>query len=286
MKIFVNASEIAGICGMHKYRSSETALEDVWMKNYRNEAKDLILTKEQILAKKCETLTADVMRRLANENIELGSTNTKVITELQSIQPDDHVRAGMLMAEVITDRANLISKVQNTNDMIKLDKHLETIIDPALLAEYNGIKHCARGIVNEDNDLNTYEQTTDELVVERNDKVYRKVILSTVDDDYEECTYIVCGRVDGITNGDTIVESKNRMHRLFECIPEYEQVQLEVYLWLTGFTKAILIQSHNSNQSVLHYEKSLEKWSEIMMNFELFHEKLQMFRNDKKHVKR
>ena len=118
------------------------------------------------------------------------------------------------------------------------------------------------------------------MVMDRNNRVYRKAILSTCDDSYTECDYIVSGCVDGIINGDTVVESKNRMRRLLKTIPEYEQVQLEVYLWLTGFKKAVLVESYNTEQFTIPYEHSPDKWKEILMNFELFHEELQLFRTD------
>ena len=286
MKIFVNASDIAAVCGMHKYRPSETALVDIWIKNYRSESKGVGLSSKQVLAKKSESLSRDVMHRLVSENIGMGSTNTKLVSEIKTIQVDEHGvpkdgrRAGSIMAEVLTERAKLVSKIKSTSDVVKLDQHLSDVLPATLLSEYTGVKHCTRGIANETRDISKYEETTGDVVIDRNDKVFRKVILNTTDDAHVECEYVLSGCVDGITNGDTIVESKNRMRRLFHSIPEYEQVQLEVYMWLTGLKKAILVENYDSTQSVLHYEHSPSMWSEIVMNFELFHENLQLFRAD------
>lgn len=55
------------------------------------------------------------------------------------------------------------------------------------------------------------------------------------------------GRIDGRLEDDedTIVEIKNRMNRLFNRIPEYEMVQVHVYMFLTGAQKCLFIERYN-----------------------------------------
>jgi hypothetical protein len=170
--------------------------------------------------------------------------------------------------------------VATTTNTDAIDKHLSAVLGPDLISEYTGMKQCAIGVANEARDLARFEHFTGDVVLDRNNRVYRKVILSTCDDSYTRCDYIVSGCVDGIINGDTVVESKNRMRRLFKTIPEYEQVQLEVYMWLTDLKKAVLVENYDTEQFIIPYEHSPDKWKEIVINFELFHEELQLFRND------
>ena len=287
-QIFINASEMASLCGMHKYRPSEVAMVEVWRRNYRTEAEGIGLSS---LGRLAYSSNVNVIQKLARENIILENKNkvsssTQILTELQTIKfdndgvPEDGARAGVILAKVLTERAKLVACAKTTSHMNDLDKHLATCLDPSILSEYTGAKHCARGIVNETNDINKFEKETGMCVEDRNEHVYSKEILTTCDDEHKECEYIVRGKVDGTSNGDTVIESKNRMRRLFKFIPEYEQVQLEVYMWLTGYDKAILIENFNLEQSVLNYDQSPTKWSEIETNFGLFHEQLQMFRSD------
>ena len=67
-------------------------------------------------------------------------------------------------------------------------------------------------------------------------------------DDY---CILLKGKVDGIA-GDTVVETKNRTRRLFKELREYERVQLECYMYLTGYQKAILTEHYNDTNHLLN----------------------------------
>ena len=163
MKICVNASEIASICGMHRYKPKELALVEVWMKNFRSESKDVRMSNKQVIAKKAEALPFDVIQTLANDNISFGSKNNTVLTKLKTLQtnangiPSDPALAGRLMAEVLTERAQLVATTYNTD---ALDKNLSAVLSPSLLSDYTGMKQCAIGIANETQDLARYERLT------------------------------------------------------------------------------------------------------------------------------
>lgn len=62
--------------------------------------------------------------------------------------------------------------------------------------------------------------------------------------------YKIVGRIDRIErndiNGDvTLIEIKNRMHRLFYKVKEYEYIQVQIYLFLTGLHRAKLVEQWN-----------------------------------------
>ena len=63
---------------------------------------------------------------------------------------------------------------------------------------------------------------------------------------------ILKGKVDGIS-GDTVVEAKNRQNRLFMELRDYERVQLEAYMFLTGYNKSVLTEHYNDTSNQIHY---------------------------------
>lgn len=59
----------------------------------------------------------------------------------------------------------------------------------------------------------------------------------------------IVGKVDCIEDDGTIIEIKNRRHKLFSEIPDYEKVQLMAYLWLSGQESGILRQYYRGKHS-------------------------------------
>ena len=82
---------------------------------------------------------------------------------------------------------------------------------------------------------------------------------------------VIVGKIDGISsNGKTLVETKQRRNCFFECIPVYEKVQLECYLWLTGIEQAIHVQNYNGEQKHMLYKSDPVLWSQIQSRLEAF----------------
>jgi hypothetical protein len=63
---------------------------------------------------------------------------------------------------------------------------------------------------------------------------------------------VLKGKVDGISD-DTVVEAKNRQNRLFIELRDYERVQLEAYMFLTGYNKSVLTEHYNDTSHQINY---------------------------------
>jgi hypothetical protein len=75
-----------------------------------------------------------------------------------------------------------------------------------------------------------------------------------IENEYGSFPWFIGGKIDGITKDrKTLVEIKNRVNRLFRIIPQYESVQVQMYLQLLGLEKAILVECLKTKEhSVLH----------------------------------
>ena len=62
---------------------------------------------------------------------------------------------------------------------------------------------------------------------------------------------VLQGKIDGISqDGQTILEAKTRMHRLFLQLREYEHIQTRCYLEMVpSSTKALLVEAHFASQT-------------------------------------
>ena len=113
-----------------------------------------------------------------------------------------------------------------------------------------------RGTINEPKSLHKSEQRNKVMITNRNDKLYTTQLHQD-----SACTIILQGKIDGMTNGDTVVESKNRARRLFYKIPNYEKVQLEAYMCLTNTEKSLHIENFNKTTNELYYYHDETFWN-------------------------
>lgn len=95
------------------------------------------------------------------------------------------------------------------------------------------------------------------------------------------------GLIDGRKRVDkeSIVEIKNRQKRLFGKVPEYEAIQCQVYMKLTGSKRCTLIEQYreSTNEFQLEYDDAL--WTqEIMPSLVAFAKRLVEFQNCTDHA--
>ena len=65
-------------------------------------------------------------------------------------------------------------------------------------------------------------------------------------------------------NNEYVVETKNRTRRLFNMIPDYEKVQLNAYMFMTGKKKAIHIECYNDQQNQTEYGFDKLFWEDCL----------------------
>ena len=112
-----------------------------------------------------------------------------------------------------------------------------------------------RGNIKENKNLNTIEKKKNIKIEQRNSKMYTKELYRG--DNY---CLIIRGKVDGITDENNIIETKNRTRRLFNELRDYEQVQLECYMFLTGLNDAMLLEHYNEESNCIKYSHNEEFW--------------------------
>ena len=121
-----------------------------------------------------------------------------------------------------------------------------------------------RGNVKENTNLNTLQKKSNITIEQRNSRMYTKELIRT--DNY--CV-VLRGKVDGMS-GDTVIEAKNRCNRLFKELRDYERVQLEAYMFLTGYNKSILTEHYNDTSFQIEYARDKQFWSECVSSIETF----------------
>jgi 5-hydroxyisourate hydrolase-like protein (transthyretin family) len=132
--------------------------------------------------------------------------------------------------------------------------HLAPEVRGLLAAEAKSEVRMKRGLNNENKILNTYEVDHKVEVTERNTK--------NLNMDFG--TFKLTGRTDGwVAAHNRIVDSKDRT-RFFPEVPIYDEIQLRVYMKMTGATESELIENFpDGTKRVTKFMNDTEKWDLI-----------------------
>jgi 5-hydroxyisourate hydrolase-like protein (transthyretin family) len=132
--------------------------------------------------------------------------------------------------------------------------HLTPEVRGLLAAEAKSEVRMKRGLNNENKILNTYEVDHNVEVTERNTK--------NLNMDFG--TFKLTGRTDGwVAAHNRIVDSKDRT-RFFPEVPIYDEIQLRVYMKMTGATESELIENFpDGTKRVTKFMNDVEKWDLI-----------------------
>ena len=129
--------------------------------------------------------------------------------------------------------------------------------------EISRLANTRYGVANEEDGIAQYEACRGVHVV-RTNKLYTLPIL-TADEPSPMYTAMLCGRVDGLIGDDTVVEMKHRVNRLFRRIPEYEDVQMQCYLQLTGRDKGVLVERYGSSIHSMPVRRDDVFWNDVLL---------------------
>jgi antitoxin component YwqK of YwqJK toxin-antitoxin module len=66
------------------------------------------------------------------------------------------------------------------------------------------------------------------------------------------------------------VEVKNRTKSFFATLRDYEKTQIHLYMWMTGFSKAKLVEKHNEKIRVTEIYNNVDYTQEILEYLVIF----------------
>ena len=257
--IYFNASDIAALINKNPYKNSEDVIYDILCKINKEENKRELNKFNNI--SKNETI--NLLNNL-HKSEEISTDNLNKFKEkLEKVKSDEE--NSRLNKELIEMISKDCVNAKNTDDCLKKQKSLEDKIKKNLkrsnedIGDYlNGFINKKRGIKNEKQIIENFSKKNNVVIKENNSKLYKLKLFTK-----NENSFYICGKIDGIED-DTLIEIKNRKNRLFSFIPEYEKIQVEIYLRLTNMKKGKLIQNFNEEQSVFLLDSNEELWDMII----------------------
>ena len=235
----VSASKVAALIGLNPYQNVHETMYD-------------LLCKNKLIRARIAELEEQAHRKPFQE-------------VLQSVLEDSSIRgvisAGVRACQKTLDIQGVLSEVERTaKTAVDLRySHFAPDVQSAIVGEIRGKVQKQRGLNNENNILDQYEEKHDVKVVERNTKNMRK--------DFGK--FVMIGRTDGwVESEKRIVDSKERT-RMWPQVPLYDEIQLRCYMAMTGAPEAELIERFpNGTSRVTKYLNDADKWGTIQIAIE------------------
>jgi hypothetical protein len=225
----VYASQGAACIGDNKHKKICDAVETFWerahLPSYKEALKrNMIMTTNEIIDRleKNHPKIADIMKVAGSEE----ETSTDVAKKYNKLSSE------------FTKYANLNYISHEFYDVVD-DAIRKTTYTTYGNAQESKVFEYVRGTLGID-------------VVE--DPSFYKSQIGVIENEYGSFPWFIGGKIDGITQDrKTLIEIKNRVNRLFRVIPQYESIQIQMYLQLLGLEKAILVECLKTKErSVLH----------------------------------
>ena len=212
--ITIGASDVAACIGLNPYQSSESIVKKIISRYFPNNG---VITNEQ---KAIELLASTEISTQINLDIstQAGAISTSV------------------MNQIVKDASN------------KLDGVFEEE-DKKLVVDYLQSKaNTIHGIRNEDKTAEDCNRQTDRMLI-KDSRFHCFTLLQT-----EKYLFQLVGKIDRLELDEdgkmTLIEIKNRVNRLFNCVKEYEHIQVQTYLKLLDLENAKLIEQYRDKQTM------------------------------------
>lgn len=234
------ASNVAALIGLNPYKKQSEILESIWSK--RSPAKF-----RQVFQK---ALNKDIKSVVANDicNVPVASSlSAKALNVARSaISAEEIVQTGAALHKAVQDTVDASLKRQKSlesalasgdrqvAEQLRLAKEESARLQQSSInvkAELQKKLYTSFGTKREHDAITEYERRNGETVTRYHG--FKSIEIGKM---------IITGGIDGMLGDDTILEVKNRTRRIFDTVPTYERVQVEIYMRMYDKPKAVLLQ--------------------------------------------
>ncbi len=229
--VILKASNVAAMVGRHKYKPRSEVFDEL-VKKYAP-----------------EKFTGKTKEDKATEALAVSSAAREVLESALNIKAENSTQVQRVFKEA-RDQINFDPKLNN-EQKAEVIEHLRTKV------------YTTHGTRSEDKTSDKVETDEGARLV-RDDSFYRLDVCKL-----GEMQYVIMGRVDRIEErpdgSKVLVEIKNRTNRLFNSVPEYEFIQIQVYLQMLGLVHARLVEQYNNQVKSHDVDRDEETWTNELL---------------------
>ena len=203
-------------------------------------------TQARLVAAKATAAAASAAKRAAVAMADASAAN-RVVMETQRLESlDAMVSATLRKPSVAHSLQRAVASSTSTTEALKRFAAKTHARDPRVVCELNNTVSCRMGKKMEAKNIEQYSavHVPAHVNLDVKQRGYTRAGLKTS----LGTSYTLFGRLDGLRDDGTVVETKNRRNRLFGYVPAYERIQLHAYMILTSTTQAVLVENFEEDQ--------------------------------------
>lgn len=262
MEICIYASDLSVITGHNKFKSENEIILKLWEKNFPEDYSEIlskINLNEKIDISLIQETSEDYIKRVAEE-YNLKDIEKHLVSCKQS---KDTI-------ELNKSKEKVLKTIKNVP--IEKKKVLRDCLTSKINTDF--------GIKNENSGLKKYIEISNENV-KLFDKFIKRTIFKT-----PRFKWSIGGRIDGINEEETtVIEIKNRVHKLFHKLRDYEKIQIFAYMFILNKNKSKLVECFKKKNecdiNIIDVEFDKNFWeNNICVKIESFIKKFQKFLNN------
>jgi hypothetical protein len=188
----------------------------------------------------------------------VASGRQEAAQAIQSIQS----AVGALNRDTTKSSAGLVAKQAEIKANVAANTSLTTTEKQQLIDLMKTATNTHHGVSNEVSGYQIFAECMGKPCASQQ-KGLKHIVMS--DDRFD---WVLTGRLDGLTADGEVVEIKNRTKGLFGRIRDYEAVQLQAYIHMTGAPLGYLLELHRLADGRMDYDiKTLSRDPEFMTGF-------------------
>jgi hypothetical protein len=235
--------------------------------------RDLVKTFEEEVLKKINKREYKVYINNIKEKIVLNEQKEQTPEIIK--QNDEHyknilskdqylgIKIGIENLKIINDKeTNIKDKKEKIKEVIKEDE----ILDIA-----NSVINTKNGIFKEDLSIKLFEKEYNIGVIRKQEYTIKHI----------KDNYYIHGKIDGILETDLcLLEAKNRQSNFFKNIRDYENVQIQLYLYSLDIENGKLVECYDNKINVIEFKRDNEYIRKLIKSLEFLVDKITEFINN------
>ena len=262
-EICIYASELSNLIGVSFFKPQAETLHRLWKTNFPEDFKNT----KKILEKK-------------NKKVKEKESNEEVFDKFKKNLSKEKKKEVCVNMDKCMEAKEVNSMINQRRELLKECEMLPTKEKKQIEKSIIEMTNTNFGTKNEDKSIHIYTQMTG-LPVIRINKFFKKLIIKS--NDY---SWFLGGRIDGILENRTIIEIKNRMHKLFNKVKDYEKVQTYSYMYILETNKSEIVETYMNGKvpeaSMLEVNFEEPFWEFILNRILVFIDYFNRFINSNK----
>ena len=261
MPMYINTSEIASFIGQNKW-DYHTSFEKMWKRYDYDGYMKIINDKRDQLNE--ESKQGKDVEHIKNE---LDFIYNSQLNQVEKIEKElgNAIVSFINKKELDTNNKRIIvNNAINDLNINQSDKY-------ELLNETESFINKTHGIIKEDSAIDMFEKKFN-VLLDTTQEYHTKLLIENV---------YVGGKLDGICESEKyIVEVKNRTRGFFNSLRDYENTQIQIYMYIMNYNNAKLVEMFDNKIKITNINRDDKYIKKILNGLKIFIKNFNKFIND------